>query len=158
MALCKLWRSIVLRDEAAMEKYSNALGVKGEDTDPYSISSVIHSVLLSHKKNQQSDFSRFAPQSTSCSARCCCSGPSTCGSWVCPTSWVERRRPTCARWPATASTASCRCSSRCLGPCCSSSATSTRSEASTSHWERRWTATLSWQRGECSVLSHLTHK
>ena len=109
-------------------------------------------------KNQQSDFSRFAPQSTSCSARCCCSGPSTCGSWVCPTSWVERRRPTCARWPATASTASCRCSSRCLGPCCSSSATSTRSEASTSHWERRWTATLSWQRGECSVLSHLTHK
>lgn len=27
-ALCKLWRSIVLRDEAAMEKYSNALGVK----------------------------------------------------------------------------------------------------------------------------------
>lgn len=33
-----------------MEKYSNALGVKGEDTDPYSISSVIHSVLLSHKK------------------------------------------------------------------------------------------------------------
>lgn len=35
VALCKLWRSIVLRDEAAMEKYSNALGVKGEDTDPY---------------------------------------------------------------------------------------------------------------------------
>lgn len=30
MALCKLWRSIVLRDEAAMEKYSKALGVKGE--------------------------------------------------------------------------------------------------------------------------------
>nr|XP_046273595.1 uncharacterized aarF domain-containing protein kinase 5 isoform X2 [Scatophagus argus] len=28
VALCKLWRSIVLRDEAAMEKYSNALGVK----------------------------------------------------------------------------------------------------------------------------------
>lgn len=28
MALCKLWRSIVLRNEAAMEKYSNALGVK----------------------------------------------------------------------------------------------------------------------------------
>uniref|UniRef100_A0A4W6BMF4 AarF domain containing kinase 5 n=1 Tax=Lates calcarifer TaxID=8187 RepID=A0A4W6BMF4_LATCA len=27
-ALCKLWRAIVLRDEAAMEKYSNALGVK----------------------------------------------------------------------------------------------------------------------------------
>ncbi|XP_040044337.1 putative aarF domain-containing protein kinase 5 isoform X2 [Gasterosteus aculeatus] len=27
-ALCKLWRSIVLRDEAAMEKYSRALGVK----------------------------------------------------------------------------------------------------------------------------------
>ncbi|XP_061753335.1 uncharacterized aarF domain-containing protein kinase 5 isoform X1 [Nerophis ophidion] len=27
-ALCKLWRSIVLRNEAAMEKYSNALGVK----------------------------------------------------------------------------------------------------------------------------------
>ncbi|XP_075867971.1 putative aarF domain-containing protein kinase 5 isoform X2 [Nelusetta ayraudi] len=27
-ALCKLWRSIVLRDEAAMEKYSNTLGVK----------------------------------------------------------------------------------------------------------------------------------
>lgn len=27
-ALCKLWRSIVLRDEAAMEKYSKALGVK----------------------------------------------------------------------------------------------------------------------------------
>lgn len=27
-ALCKLWRSIVLRDEAAMKKYSNALGVK----------------------------------------------------------------------------------------------------------------------------------
>lgn len=29
VALCKLWRSIVLRDEAAMEKYSSALGVKG---------------------------------------------------------------------------------------------------------------------------------
>ncbi|KAL6100145.1 adck5 [Pungitius sinensis] len=28
VALCKLWRSIVLRDEAAMEKYSRALGVK----------------------------------------------------------------------------------------------------------------------------------
>ncbi|XP_074470028.1 putative aarF domain-containing protein kinase 5 isoform X2 [Sebastes fasciatus] len=28
VALCKLWRSIVLRNEAAMEKYSNALGVK----------------------------------------------------------------------------------------------------------------------------------
>ncbi|XP_061671498.1 uncharacterized aarF domain-containing protein kinase 5 isoform X1 [Syngnathoides biaculeatus] len=28
VALCKLWRSIVLRDEAAMELYSNALGVK----------------------------------------------------------------------------------------------------------------------------------
>ncbi|XP_071769469.1 putative aarF domain-containing protein kinase 5 isoform X1 [Centroberyx gerrardi] len=28
MSLCKLWRSIVLRDETAMEKYSNALGVK----------------------------------------------------------------------------------------------------------------------------------
>ncbi|XP_077404575.1 putative aarF domain-containing protein kinase 5 isoform X1 [Vanacampus margaritifer] len=28
VALCKLWRSIVLRDEAAMEMYSNALGVK----------------------------------------------------------------------------------------------------------------------------------
>ncbi|XP_029919209.1 putative aarF domain-containing protein kinase 5 isoform X2 [Myripristis murdjan] len=28
VSLCKLWRSIVLRDEAAMEKYSNALGVK----------------------------------------------------------------------------------------------------------------------------------
>ncbi|XP_026156012.1 putative aarF domain-containing protein kinase 5 isoform X1 [Mastacembelus armatus] len=28
VALCKLWRSIVLRDEAAMEKYSNVLGVK----------------------------------------------------------------------------------------------------------------------------------
>ncbi|KAM6974240.1 putative aarF domain-containing protein kinase 5 isoform 1-T1 [Tautogolabrus adspersus] len=28
VALCKLWRSIVLRDEAAMQKYSNALGVK----------------------------------------------------------------------------------------------------------------------------------
>ncbi|KAM9339961.1 putative aarF domain-containing protein kinase 5 [Symphorus nematophorus] len=28
VALCKLWRSIVLRDEAAMEEYSNALGVK----------------------------------------------------------------------------------------------------------------------------------
>ncbi|XP_058475298.1 uncharacterized aarF domain-containing protein kinase 5 isoform X1 [Solea solea] len=27
-ALCKLWRSIVLRDEAAMKKYANALGVK----------------------------------------------------------------------------------------------------------------------------------
>uniref|UniRef100_A0A8C6TG61 AarF domain containing kinase 5 n=1 Tax=Neogobius melanostomus TaxID=47308 RepID=A0A8C6TG61_9GOBI len=27
-ALCKLWRSIVLRDKAAMERYSNALGVK----------------------------------------------------------------------------------------------------------------------------------
>lgn len=27
-SLCKLWRSIVLRDKAAMEKYSNALGVK----------------------------------------------------------------------------------------------------------------------------------
>ncbi|XP_061787504.1 uncharacterized aarF domain-containing protein kinase 5 isoform X1 [Nerophis lumbriciformis] len=27
-ALCKLWRSIVLRNEVAMEKYSNALGVK----------------------------------------------------------------------------------------------------------------------------------
>ncbi|KAM3858620.1 putative aarF domain-containing protein kinase 5 [Diretmus argenteus] len=27
VALCKLWRSIVLRDKAAMEKYSNALGV-----------------------------------------------------------------------------------------------------------------------------------
>lgn len=30
-SLCKLWRSIVLRDKAAMEKYSNALGVKGEE-------------------------------------------------------------------------------------------------------------------------------
>lgn len=30
VALCKLWRSIVLRDEAAMKKYSNALGVKGD--------------------------------------------------------------------------------------------------------------------------------
>ncbi|KAF3833542.1 hypothetical protein F7725_024746 [Dissostichus mawsoni] len=29
-ALCKLWRSIVLRDEAAMERHSRALGVKGE--------------------------------------------------------------------------------------------------------------------------------
>ncbi|XP_045913669.1 uncharacterized aarF domain-containing protein kinase 5 isoform X3 [Micropterus dolomieu] len=28
VALCKLWRSIILRDQAAMEKYSNALGVK----------------------------------------------------------------------------------------------------------------------------------
>ncbi|XP_070702679.1 uncharacterized aarF domain-containing protein kinase 5 [Pempheris klunzingeri] len=28
VALCQLWRSIVLRDEAGMEKYSNALGVK----------------------------------------------------------------------------------------------------------------------------------
>ncbi|XP_041811562.1 uncharacterized aarF domain-containing protein kinase 5 isoform X1 [Chelmon rostratus] len=28
VALCKLWRSIVLRDEAAMKKYSSALGVK----------------------------------------------------------------------------------------------------------------------------------
>ncbi|XP_041663982.1 uncharacterized aarF domain-containing protein kinase 5 isoform X2 [Cheilinus undulatus] len=28
VALCKLWRSIVLRDDAAMQKYSNALGVK----------------------------------------------------------------------------------------------------------------------------------
>ncbi|XP_068603148.1 uncharacterized aarF domain-containing protein kinase 5 [Brachionichthys hirsutus] len=28
VALCKLWRSIVLRDEAAMEKYSRELGVK----------------------------------------------------------------------------------------------------------------------------------
>ncbi|XP_062291566.1 uncharacterized aarF domain-containing protein kinase 5 isoform X1 [Scomber scombrus] len=28
VALCKLWRSIVLRDKAAMEKYANALGVK----------------------------------------------------------------------------------------------------------------------------------
>ncbi|XP_069031897.1 uncharacterized aarF domain-containing protein kinase 5 isoform X1 [Embiotoca jacksoni] len=27
-ALCKLWRSVVLRDEAAMEKYANVLGVK----------------------------------------------------------------------------------------------------------------------------------
>ncbi|XP_026203718.1 uncharacterized aarF domain-containing protein kinase 5 isoform X1 [Anabas testudineus] len=27
-ALCKLWRSIILRNKAAMEKYSNALGVK----------------------------------------------------------------------------------------------------------------------------------
>lgn len=27
-ALCKLWRSIVLRDDAAMKKYSNVLGVK----------------------------------------------------------------------------------------------------------------------------------
>ncbi|CAN9504110.1 unnamed protein product [Ophioblennius macclurei] len=27
-ALCKLWRSIILRDEAAMKKYSNSLGVK----------------------------------------------------------------------------------------------------------------------------------
>ncbi|XP_047461132.1 uncharacterized aarF domain-containing protein kinase 5 isoform X1 [Mugil cephalus] len=27
-AFCKLWRSVVLRDEAAMEKYSKALGVK----------------------------------------------------------------------------------------------------------------------------------
>ncbi|GLD57995.1 uncharacterized aarF domain-containing protein kinase 5 [Lates japonicus] len=27
-ALCKLWRAIVLRDEAAMEKYSHSLGVK----------------------------------------------------------------------------------------------------------------------------------
>ncbi|KAM9386016.1 putative aarF domain-containing protein kinase 5 [Pholidichthys leucotaenia] len=27
-SLCKLWRSIVLRDEAAMKEYSNALGVK----------------------------------------------------------------------------------------------------------------------------------
>lgn len=50
VALCKLWRSIVLRDEAAMEKYSNALGVKGEDTDPYTISSAIHLALLSHNK------------------------------------------------------------------------------------------------------------
>uniref|UniRef100_A0A3Q3XLQ1 ABC1 atypical kinase-like domain-containing protein n=1 Tax=Mola mola TaxID=94237 RepID=A0A3Q3XLQ1_MOLML len=28
VALCKLWRSIILRDEVAMEKYSSALGVK----------------------------------------------------------------------------------------------------------------------------------
>ncbi|XP_033493912.2 putative aarF domain-containing protein kinase 5 isoform X1 [Epinephelus lanceolatus] len=28
VALCKLWKSIVLRDEAAMERYSKALGVK----------------------------------------------------------------------------------------------------------------------------------
>ncbi|XP_039977292.1 uncharacterized aarF domain-containing protein kinase 5 isoform X4 [Xiphias gladius] len=28
VALCKLWRSIVLRDEVAMERYSNVLGVK----------------------------------------------------------------------------------------------------------------------------------
>ncbi|XP_042372216.1 uncharacterized aarF domain-containing protein kinase 5-like, partial [Plectropomus leopardus] len=28
VALCKLWRSIVLRDEAAMERYSKALGIK----------------------------------------------------------------------------------------------------------------------------------
>eukprot|EP00066_Takifugu_rubripes_P005249 XP_003969173.2 PREDICTED: uncharacterized aarF domain-containing protein kinase 5 [Takifugu rubripes] len=28
VALCKLWRSIILRDQAAMRKYSNALGVK----------------------------------------------------------------------------------------------------------------------------------
>ncbi|XP_067364005.1 uncharacterized aarF domain-containing protein kinase 5 isoform X2 [Channa argus] len=28
VSLCKLWRSIILRDEAAMEKYSNDLGVK----------------------------------------------------------------------------------------------------------------------------------
>ncbi|XP_036410924.1 uncharacterized aarF domain-containing protein kinase 5 isoform X2 [Megalops cyprinoides] len=28
VALCKLWRSIILRDEAAMKKYSNDLGVK----------------------------------------------------------------------------------------------------------------------------------
>ncbi|CAG05996.1 unnamed protein product, partial [Tetraodon nigroviridis] len=28
VALCKLWRSIILRDQAAMQKYSSALGVK----------------------------------------------------------------------------------------------------------------------------------
>uniref|UniRef100_A0A8C8CI63 ABC1 atypical kinase-like domain-containing protein n=1 Tax=Oncorhynchus tshawytscha TaxID=74940 RepID=A0A8C8CI63_ONCTS len=32
VALCKLWRSIVLRDDAAMKRYSNSLGVKGERT------------------------------------------------------------------------------------------------------------------------------
>lgn len=30
-ALCKLWRSIVLRDEAEMKQQSSALGVKGQD-------------------------------------------------------------------------------------------------------------------------------
>ncbi|KAM4549666.1 putative aarF domain-containing protein kinase 5 isoform 3-T3 [Fundulus diaphanus] len=30
-ALCKLWRAIVLRDEAAMKTYSDALGVKGSE-------------------------------------------------------------------------------------------------------------------------------
>ncbi|XP_021178865.2 uncharacterized aarF domain-containing protein kinase 5 isoform X1 [Fundulus heteroclitus] len=30
-ALCKLWRAIVLRDEGAMKKYSDALGVKGSE-------------------------------------------------------------------------------------------------------------------------------
>lgn len=30
VALCQLWRSIILRDQAAMQKYSSALGVKGE--------------------------------------------------------------------------------------------------------------------------------
>lgn len=87
-------------------------------------------------------------QSTSSSARCCCSNQSTCTSWVCPTSWARRRRPTCVRWPSTASRASCRCWSRCLGPCCWCSGTSTRCGASTSDWGRRWTATLSWPRGK----------
>lgn len=35
-ALCKLWRSIVLRDEAAMEKHSNTLGVKGDSRFDFS--------------------------------------------------------------------------------------------------------------------------
>lgn len=30
-SLCKLWRAIVLRDEAAMKTHSAALGVEGED-------------------------------------------------------------------------------------------------------------------------------
>ena len=31
-SLCKLWRAIILRDEAAMKKHSAALGVEGEDS------------------------------------------------------------------------------------------------------------------------------
>lgn len=29
-ALCQLWRSIILRDKAAMKRYANDLGVKGQ--------------------------------------------------------------------------------------------------------------------------------
>ena len=94
-------------------------------------------------------------QSTSCSARCCCSGPSTCATWACPACWAARRRRTCRTWPCTASRASCRCSSPCPGPCCWFSATSTRCGASTSPWAPRWTATTSWPRGECKTVCNV---